>query len=77
MLIYTYVPPNKPLLMIFFFCFFEAENCIFFLNVPLETDNYFHSKKSNENIIILKHGDFVSVSCPLFNNSFSMTPKII
>ena len=36
-----------------------------------------HSKKSDGNIIILKHGDFVSVSYPLLNNSFSMTPKII
>ena len=36
-----------------------------------------HSKKSDENIIIVKHGDFVSVSYPLLNNYFSMTPKII
>ena len=36
-----------------------------------------HSKKSDENIIILKHGDFVSVSYQLLNNYFSMTPKIV
>ena len=36
-----------------------------------------HSKKSDGNIIIPKHVDFVSVSYPLLNNSFSMTPKII